>query len=57
MSAELRINHDDDSLEVVDKINKLLHPHGLRFVCDDQPHDGYELFTLTVLPTAPKSPK
>lgn len=42
----IRIDYDDDQLDVVDKINVALKSHGLSFVDDDQTHDGYCLFTL-----------
>ena len=46
--SQVQINYDDDQLEVVDKINKVLKQHGLVlvFVDDGLPHEGYCIFTL-----------
>lgn len=43
----VRIDCDDDPLDVVDKINKALRSHGLTFVDDALSHDGYCIFTLS----------
>lgn len=43
---QVRIEYDDDQLDVVDKINTALKHHGLVLVDDGLPHDGYCLFTL-----------
>jgi hypothetical protein len=44
--TQIRIEYDDDQLNVVDKINTALKHHGLVLVDDGLPHDGYCLFTL-----------
>lgn len=49
MSAQIRIDCDDDQLAVVEKINSVLKAHGLVLVDDDLPHDGYCLFTLQAI--------
>jgi len=49
MSTQVRIEYDDDQLEVVDKINSALRAHGLVLVDDDLPHNGYCLFTLQAI--------
>jgi len=49
MGNQIRIEYDDDQLNVVEKINRALKPHGLVFVDDDLPHDGYCLFTLQTI--------
>ena len=45
-SATVRIDYDDDQLNVVEKINTVLKTHDLVLVDDGLPHDGYCLFTL-----------
>jgi hypothetical protein len=50
VSNQVRIDYDDDQLNVVEKINRALKAHGLVLVDDDLPHDGYCLFTLRVIP-------
>jgi hypothetical protein len=42
----LRIDYDDNGVDVMDKVNKALEEHGLRFEDDEQPHDGFCLLTL-----------
>lgn len=43
---QVRIEYDDDVLNIIDKINTALERHGLVFVDDDLPHNGYCLFIL-----------
>jgi hypothetical protein len=50
--TQVRIEYDDDQLNVVDKINAALKRHGLIFVDDGLPHDGYCLFTLRAVTKA-----
>ena len=50
--TQVRIEYDDDQLNVVDKINTALKRHGLVFVDDGLPHDGYCLFTLQAIAKA-----
>lgn len=45
-SGPVRVDYDDDQLDVVDKINAALRCHGLAFVDDGLTHDGYCIFTL-----------
>ena len=42
--ATVKILHDDDALNIIDKINGLLDKHGLKidYVDPDVPKDGYE---------------
>ena len=44
---QLRIDYDDNGLDIMDKVNLFLEPHHLEFVDDGQDHDGYCLFALT----------
>jgi hypothetical protein len=55
---QVRIEYDDDQLNVVDKINTALKRHGLVLVDDGLLHDGYCLFTLqaVVKADAPAEP-
>lgn len=42
----LRIDYHDQPEDLIEKINRALVPHGLRFVDDGQPHDGFCLFAV-----------
>ena len=44
---QLRIDYDDDGLDVIESVNTFLAPRHLSFVDDGQEHDGYMLFALT----------
>jgi hypothetical protein len=44
--SELRINHDDDPADVMDRVNAALAPHGLRFADDGGIHDGQVVYHL-----------
>jgi hypothetical protein len=46
---QVRIEYDDDQLNVVAKINEALESHGLVLVDDGLDHDGYCIFTLQTL--------
>ena len=49
---QIRIEYDDDQLNVIDKINTALKSHGLVLVDDGLPHDGYCLFILQAISKA-----
>jgi hypothetical protein len=53
LGDQIRIDYDDDQIEVVDKINKVLKPHGLVLVDDALCHDGYCIFTLQATKPSP----
>ena len=42
----VRINYDDECLDIIDKINKALRTHGIRLVDDNLSHDGFCLFVI-----------
>ena len=42
----LKINHDDQPGDIIDKLNVILATIGYRMVDDDLPHDGFCLYTL-----------
>lgn len=42
----IRIEHDDDQLNVIDKVNKAIEEYGLEFVDVDEEHDGYVFYDL-----------
>lgn len=46
MEGEMKIDHDDNALDVVDKVNRALSAHKIVFVSDEKAHDGFEVFTL-----------
>ena len=50
---QVRIDYDDDQLDVIDKINKVLKPHSLVLVDDALHHDGYCVFTLQAIKLSP----
>ena len=43
---EIRLEYDDDQLDVVDKINTLLEPIGVKIKDDGKEHDVYLLVVL-----------
>lgn len=56
-SDQVRIDYDDDQLDVVEKINKVLKARSLVLVDDGLHHDGYCIFTLqTITPRAETKP-
>lgn len=57
MLNQVRIEYDDDQLDVVEKINKALRPLDLVLVDDGQPHEGYCIFTLRTISSATPDPK
>ena len=44
---QLRIDYDDNALDIMDKVNDFLAPYHLMFVNDEQFHDGYEIYHMT----------
>ncbi len=44
--SDLRIDYDDDQLEIIDKVNKALAQYGLQFQDDMKEHDGFMLLDL-----------
>lgn len=46
MNETIRIDIDDGALDIIDVVNKALARHGLRFVDDNQDHDGFMLLVL-----------
>ena len=44
---QLRIDYDDNGLDIMDAVNECLAPYHLMFVNDEQDHDGYEIYALT----------
>ena len=42
----MRVNYDDDLLEVIDKVNVELSQHELVFVDDGEIHDGFCVYSL-----------
>ena len=45
MAKQIRLNHDDDSLDTVEKLNGLLKEsgHEIQFEIDEEIHDGFVL--------------
>ena len=43
----LRLDYDDNAIDIIDKFNAALKEHGLEFVDDGLAHDGFILMTLT----------
>lgn len=44
--ATVRLDHDDNIIDVLDKLNKALAAHGLEFVDDEEEHDGFMILKL-----------
>lgn len=45
----LRIDYDDNLLDVIDKVNEVLEEVGLRFEDDGKDHDGWNEYTIVEL--------
>jgi hypothetical protein len=43
---KITIQHDDDCLDIIEKVNEALKEHDLFFEADDGDFDGYQPFTL-----------
>jgi hypothetical protein len=43
---KITIEHDDDCLTIIGKVNEALEEHGFFFEADDGDFDGYQPFTL-----------
>jgi len=52
-SNTLKIDYDDNALDIMDKVNAILAKVGLEFVNDEQEHDGWEIFELKPIPADP----
>ena len=48
----MKIYYDDDLMAIMVKINAALESRGLKFVDDDQVHDGWAIYTLEPLRAA-----
>lgn len=57
VATELRIEYDDDCVTIMDGVNALLEPHGLKFHSDDEVRDGFEIYELMELSKMPKRKK
>jgi hypothetical protein len=42
----LRLEYDDNTLDIMDKVNTVLEKVGYTFVCDNLAHDGFEIYNL-----------
>ena len=45
----IRIDYDDDMMGVIDKVNDALESHNLKFIEDNEQHDGFMLYDLSIL--------
>lgn len=50
---KIRIEYDDTAFNIIQMINNVLKDKGLKFVSDNLPHDGYEIYTLEVIKSGP----
>lgn len=48
--TQIRVEYDDDLMDVVDRVDAALRRYGLALVEDGLPHDGYCVLELRVLP-------
>ena len=46
MAETLRLDYDDNAMDIMDKVNAVLAATGWQFVDDDETHDGWCLYTL-----------
>jgi hypothetical protein len=44
--VELRVEYDDGADDIIENVNDVLREHGLKFVCDEKEHDGFNLYAL-----------
>ncbi len=49
-NSTVRVEHDDDQIDVMQKASAALEAHGLRFRLDGLTHDGYDIWLLEPLP-------
>ena len=42
----LRIDYDDNALDIMGKVNAILAQHGYQFVNDEQCDEGFDVYTL-----------
>ena len=54
MTVKIRVEYDDNQVDVVDKINQALKEYGsdLEFVTDDKARDGFQPYVLTTRGTS-----
>ena len=43
------LQYDDNELDIIDKINKAIEPHGLKFEDDGEVHDGFIVFHVKTI--------
>lgn len=53
MTSTMRIDHDDDTLDIMDEVNRALGSIGFVFVMDETEHDGYVIYGLEKLEDQP----
>lgn len=46
MEELITLEYDDTAFNVIEKVNYALRDKGLKFVCDNLEHDGFEIYTL-----------
>lgn len=46
MKKVLRLDYNDNPIDIIDKVNAVLAAEGLEFVDDGKEHDGFCLFEL-----------
>lgn len=44
--AEIKIEYDDDILNILDKVNQAISDYGFIFEDDGNPHDGFCILSL-----------
>ena len=42
----IRINYEDNGLDIIDKINDVLKEYKLEILHDNEEHDGYDIYSL-----------
>ena len=51
MNTKIKIYHDDNQLDVIDKVNELLESHNLELVLVEGEFDGFEIVELVKKPS------
>ena len=48
-SLEIKIDYDDDVLDIIDKVNEVLAKVGMVLQYDNREHDGFDIYSLVKL--------
>jgi len=46
LGGTIRLEYDDNAIDIIDAMNEALEEHGLKFEDDGKEHDGFIILTL-----------